>query len=472
MNKRKRMSWENLNPKIINYVVAKGLQHVGTQVGQKVIDAVTGSFTSTQTQTKDSSVMKRGQVQKAYLAGKVKPKTRTSKKLTYRVKKGKYKGKKRSTRLGLQSSGVRYIQEIRWQSKQDTTDKYESIQVGHTSMPTRPVLLVLCRAMIKKLFAKHFRIKDFTDNCTAQPYNLIANDSIYMYFYDDWKTNTGASSGFAIAANDTFENLAVSLYNVLASLILPQTIQNLRFEEMRYVPTTGTQPPIVMPLIGAMFECNIKSALKLQNRTVNSSGNNEADDVDNVPLTGYLYDLKGNNMWNRTNRQGLAAIGTGNEASNDIVLYGYYQASTGAANTLTRGEPVQTASANSAFNRPSEPPKPYEVLNCKKSAKVRVNPGGIKTSVLSQKFKLNFTYLLKLLLEDRNARPEVTQTYNERKGYCRVFHLEKIIGNNTTSVAIGAEVQLDIWARLITKPESKYTGPVQIQTDHGVFPAV
>jgi len=176
-------------------------------------------------------------------------------------------------------------------------------------------------------------------------------------------------------------------------------------------------------------------------------------------------------LWNRTHKSGLTCVGTGGaSASNDVVLYGAFTKSPGTLDAQADGEYVQFDSANNPFNKPSEPPKPYEIFNCKKSIKVRINPGGIKTSVLTQKFKLDFSYVLKLLCEDFNASDLLTQAYNARKGFCRVFHLEKVIGSDLSSVALGVENQYDIWARMITKPQGKYTGAIQIQTDIGVFP--
>lgn len=42
------------------------------------------------------------------------------------------------------------------------------------------------------------------------------------------------------------------------------------------------------------FDIYVKSSLKIQNRTVNTDANNEADDVDNVPLYGKQFEGSGN----------------------------------------------------------------------------------------------------------------------------------------------------------------------------------
>lgn len=444
---------------------------VGSQIGSSIVNNLTGGFTRTGTQSnRTQEVTRRVRGQRAYLAGKVRPKKKTSRKLSYKVRKGKKRGKRMSTRLGLQSYGVHATSELRWTTKTDTADKYESIQVGHNSMPTRPVLINCCRAIVKHLFRKK-RINSFTDVITIDPYNFSVGDVITISYFADYTSNVVSSFDISFAAGQTFENIAVAMFSLLTSSIGGVVMKNLRFLHIQYKPLGGSwNEPIMLDLTGAEFEVSVKSSLKVQNRTINSVGNDEADDVDNVPLTGYLYHMKGNNMWNRSHKAGLKAVGSGATASNDVVLFSAYTKSTGIAAISADGEYVQINNDNSTFNKQSEPPKPYDIFNCTKSSKLRINPGGIKTSVLTQKYKLDFTYLLKLLLDDPNASPDLTQCYNSRKGFCRVMHLEKVIGSDLTSVALGVENQFDIWTRVISKPESKYTGAVQVQTDIGVFP--
>jgi len=467
----------NQNPfisQLVTPLAGAMAKSIGSQIGSSVINALSGGFSSSGTQTQTSNptqqMTRRVRAQSGYLAGKVRPRKRTSKKMSYKVRKGKKRGKTRSTRLGLQSHGVHVTSELRWTTKTDTADKYESIQVGHNSMPTRTVLLCLCRAIIKQLFSKK-QIMSFTDVVTGDPYNLSVGDVIDISYFPNYTSNAMSNATVAVVAGNTWEVIAMKLYTALTETINPTVMKNLRFHKIYYKPQGGSyNEPILKDLVTAQFEVNVKSALKIQNRTINTVGNDEADDVDNVPLTGFLYHLKGNNMWSRSFKSGLSCVGTGASASNDVVLYDSFTKSTGVLDAQADGEYIQTIAANSAFSKPSEPPKPYELFNCIKSTKIRMNPGSIKTSVLTQKYKLDFSYFIKLLLEDFNASTSLTQAYNPRKGFCRVFHLEKVIGSDTTSVSLGVENQFDIWARMITKPQGKYTGAIQIQTDIGVFP--
>lgn len=458
--------FSKMNRIMSSTVITDFAKNVGVQVGKALAKKAYESMTGTQTDSTKRSG-KRANVSQGYLAGKVRPDTKTSKKLVRRVRKNGKK-KKVSTRFGLQSYGIHYVTETRWVSKTDTIDKFESIQVGHTSMPGRVVLLGLCRAMVKQLFKK-FRIKEFTDACTNDPYNLNAGDVIDLVYYDNFTTNTEQVQTYSISAGLTWEAISVGMYTILTENIGPKVLKNTRFFELRYKPQGGSwNQPYSMDLTTAKFEVEIKSALKIQNRTINSAGNDQEDDVDNVPLTGYLYELKGNNMWNRTFKSGLKGIGTGATASNDTVLYETFIKSGPFYSPGADGVAVQYAPTAAPFARPSEPPKPYELYNCMKSSKIRLNPGAIQTSVLNQKYKLDFTYLIKLLLEDFNCSVDLTQAYNPRKGLCRVFHLEKVIGSDVSSVSIGVENQFDLWARMISKPQGKFTNTIQVQEDFGV----
>lgn len=60
--------------------------------------------------------------------------------------------------------------------------------------------------------------------------------------------------------------------------------------------------------------------------------------------------------------------------------------------------------------------------------------------------------------------------YNSKLGYTQVMHLEKVIGAQTSSVSVAAEVQYDIWCAITSKPESKYTNTSAMQIDYGVYP--
>lgn len=412
-----------------------------------------------------------GKTRNAFLAGKVRANRKTSKKL--RV------GKK-STRFGKQVDGVHSTEEHRFTTKIDqaAADRYESIQIGHASMPAKTVMLAVCRAIIKTVLKRVVYIKNFNDgtNDEANGYCIRHNDILRFEYYNNWVTQ-GALSNFTITVGnvDTFEGLAYKLWlqlQTLANGVGDGKITSIRWVQFKYEPVAQlgdekSYPFYAMCIKYLMVDVDIKSQLKVQNRTVNVVGDDDdADDVDNVPLTGMLYKCKGNNVLNRSNRKILNGIGTGTRVNNEVVLF---DGITRSNSVLPAANDAVYGMVDSQFVKPSEPPKPYELVNCISSSKVSINPGGIKTSILTQKFKLPLQTVLDLCCSDAGNVSEAIK-YNAKLGYCQVLHLEKVIGSNASSVSVAAELQYDIWVACTAKRETTYTNTSAMQIDYGVYP--
>lgn len=437
-----------------------------------------GGFSQTNTQTRNRTQENTYRVrgQRAYLGGKIKKLKRVSRKKSYRTKKGK----KMLSRLGMNNLGLHLSEEVRFLSKTDTATKYEAIQVGHTTMPGAQVLMHTARALIKYVFRNQFPIQNFNDICagsTTVPnatYSMCDDDVVKFVYYADWQTNTLNTFSITLGENWRFEDIAIDLVKNLIAIADDGNFDGCRWERVEYRPSTNSKrQPFNVSIKYCTVHCELKSSLKVQNRTINSTGNDTTEDVDNVPLQGFLYHLKGNNLFNKSSRKVLEGVKTGSESvNNEIVLY----------DAITRSDPtyngdlkinVQTPfnpTDYTAFNKPSEPAKPYEIMNCLKAAKVRMNPGSIKTSTVSQKFNLPLVTFLQILCADYAAFVLDSLRYNPKKGLARVMHLEKVIGNPDTSVVIAAEVQYDAWIAVTGKSDEKYTIPVLYQKDIGTFP--
>jgi hypothetical protein len=154
-------------------------------------------------------------------------------------------------------------------------------------------------------------------------------------------------------------------------------------------------------------------------------------------------------------------------ANNDVILF---EGSSKSTPTYAAGSAIFSPGGidQNTFTKPAEPPKPYQIVNCKKSSKVRINPGGIKTSIVTTKTKTGFSYMLGLLCGDNNGASNDAMKYSAKTGFCNVMFLEKVIGSNQSPVAIAAEVQLDIWCAVTSKPVNTSTNSVQLMADYGV----
>lgn len=155
---------------------------------------------------------------------------------------------------------------------------------------------------------------------------------------------------------------------------------------------------VKLNLSDAKFSFIIKSLVKFQNRSVAVLADNEAQDVNNVPLHGKKYSFTGNTMILRgsvTNNMqipnrfdGFAMFGAGT----DQIL--------------------------------QEPPEPYVFESKPKYAKVSVQPGDIKTDVLNYKKVMDMSRFFRFCREQ-----DITGTtgYNPM-GKSNCIALERVIG--------------------------------------------
>ena len=181
------------------------------------------------------NMMRAGRVGTARLAGKVRAKKRNSTKL-------KFKGK--STNFGLQVSGVHSTEEHRFTSKtnQVDADRYESIQIGHTTLPAKVVLLNVSRAMIKHCCLKiGAEIHNFSDGMVLlnKGYAFRNGDIFRWTYYPSWIDSADATSNFiiTIVEGETFESfsrkLAVAL-TTLANGLGTNHLTSIRWHDFEY----------------------------------------------------------------------------------------------------------------------------------------------------------------------------------------------------------------------------------------------
>lgn len=157
------------------------------------------------------------------------------------------------------------------------------------------------------------------------------------------------------------------------------------------------------------FDYQFKSELKIQNVTIPQTNSNEADDVDNVPLVGRSYEF--NNWSPRTNGQNVYPASP-NSPTDWISMVNEYEGV-----TLVRAAQLPTAM--------KEPPPSSIFTNCKKSGKVRLQPGDIKSDWLIGGGTISFENM-NLALEFSNSIPVVNRRV--RIGKNAMIAVEKLIG--------------------------------------------
>jgi hypothetical protein len=162
-------------------------------------------------------------------------------------------------------------------------------------------------------------------------------------------------------------------------------------------------------------------SMKLQNRSLSSTGSANTDTVDANPLQGYLYEFKG----------GCPMFKNLDQASGTLRLNRMFDAQ---AVILAR---AGTMTGPGEVNK--EPPNPRFWSNCIKSAKVKLDPGDVKKHYFSWSTTDSLVEYLKKIgqYNTANAIPQNVLS----PGKCILFALEDMINVNSANlIAVSYEV--------------------------------
>lgn len=289
----------------------------------------------------------------------------------------------------------------------DTTA--QTVWIGHNVAPYKSLWDNVWRMIVKAMLRKiGFTIASFSDSLTGLPgYNIRPGDKfVVRYQKSDTivdKVEHDISAGdtaFTVCA--TFQNNA-NLWNLAYSLTT--------FE---FLPVTSGVAIKRMDFQNVSIYLDLKSSMKIQNRSANRAAA-EADDVDRVPLYGKGYAGIGNGVVMQM-RNNAGAIETKLVADTNT---GYIEA---GPDDVGMFEPID----QSYFK------------GVTKGSKVMLDPGQIKTSVLTYKKTHNINVLKKkLFIDDIDPKPPGLF------GKYAFFGLEKIldpIGDETSKIKLAIEI--------------------------------
>lgn len=283
----------------------------------------------------------------------------------------------------------------------------QSVTFVHGTFVRDQVLEMAWKAVVKKFFEQQkVYIVDWTN--VAEPYN--ATDWRISVSYH--QNGVGLTSTLNMAGTTTYTDIVFWLgqntrpWNDINSNI------ELDYLQVNSQGTTIEYRPFArMNLRRTKIHFEVKSSLKMQNRTINSTGNNESDDVDNVPLIGKIYQFKGTGLV-RPKVTGDSQI--------------YINDSNGYAVAAEIGnyrEPIDGLY--------------YDKI--KRQGKIKLEPGHIKTSVLTQKSTMFLSTLLeKAVAKYTNANPKL------EVGVCRAFSFEKLIDTLNDGNALGINLGIEL----------------------------
>lgn len=285
------------------------------------------------------------------------------------------------------------------------------VYAAHSTMPQRQVAAGVVASMLKKLINLAGQTVKNNDQILVD--GQYYNSEIHL----SYKLKDGAveqTQIFVVTNNvDTLQTVTSAILAWLNSIMQSANLPG-QFLYLRYYVQFGTAVnskllQAELDLTNVSFEIYSKSALKLQNRTVNSDGNNEADDVDNVPIFGKFFEYKTNGTIYRDYgvpaADGASAITT---HPNLGVLAGTLASDVGTGMYL-------------------EVPLPSQFVGCYTHGKAHLDPGEIKTSVITEKITISLQKIMFILFARSNGTGGTGRFEQFWIGKTRLFGFEKMI---------------------------------------------
>jgi len=308
----------------------------------------------------------------------------SSKSLGFLKKGSRKKSFRKKPLMKYAQNGVNFTQEG-WR----TITGVDAVWIGHATYPRNQIFRQVVQSMFYHFLVRSEKIRESTTVDTNIS-SLPQNSTIRIV----WRPAAGATAqneNFLVpVAGVTIRSFTDWFLDIgrpwIGSVSVGQSVQynyEGEFQEIAVHPTTASM--CSMMLNDLICNVYIKSSLKIQNRSKTGTGdvNDETDVVDSVPLYGKSYSGNGTSLRSK-NAFGL----TGQDM--DLVSDQQYGIIIGNESLPGRKEPAQ----------------PRDFINVKNCGKVHIDPGQLKTSVLTQSFKHYFNTFFKQSSQTRNPEPD------------------------------------------------------------------
>lgn len=282
--------------------------------------------------------------------------------------------------------------------------------IAHSTMPQFSVAKLFVKSLLKKLY-NTAGIKIKNEEVPVMP-ALYYNQEVHMLYkakdgavvsVEKW-TVTSASTLLSIT------NDIVAFFTTRADAnTLPTQYLNLRLFTQYGTLVTSLQLLADIDLTHVTFLIKSQSYLKVQNRTINSTGNDTSEDVDNVPIYGKYFDFN----------------------TNGTIFRDYAEPATGGSSAITTqrtfGVLPSTIATDTNSNMYKELPLSSQFIGCKGQGKAHLDPGEIKTSVMHDSVKIGLQKLIAVLWGKPASVTTAGQFQQYWIGKTRLFGFEKMI---------------------------------------------
>lgn len=298
--------------------------------------------------------------------------------------------------------------------------------IGHAA-PVYQIKYCMWWAALRKLLMKaggqvaQLSFQTVLGGAGTSPVGTVTGD-LFVVNLKATESSGVTNVGFTLLAGSTVSDVITFFAETNASL-QTDTVNVLDFTVIPNL-ATNVLGRAVLRLQTCYMKVDWKSDLKLQNRTVTVAADDTVDDVNNAPIYGKTYEGPGLGPVYK------AINGGGSFSAN---------ASTGV---LTF--PIASPTTNNEYSEPLEYQKFEKVT---KIGKAHMDPGQIKTSVLSRTFTASFNYLLTSL------NPQISQlataagnrsNLNGKFSHYRMFGLEKMLDASTAATSTAPSVAYEL----------------------------
>lgn len=294
----------------------------------------------------------------------------------------------------------------------------ESLYIGHTSTPMNTLLRATWVAIFNKLM----------DKASIQPYGsqngitFLATTIISVSYkfegvgitQENYTPGAGSVTGLLFADwamnnarpwNNNANNANIEFYRVLVA------------DYSSY--NANIRSNVEIKLWGTKINYIAKSSLKMQNRT-RTGTSTSTDVIDDVPIYGKSYGGKGYGPTYADPTVGTGSISLTADSGFGVIEYA----------------PIVSE------NGLQEPFDPIELARCRTAGKISIDPGQIKTSVVTDKRSVYFNTLMRMFLPRISLTTAPPKTPGLRVGNYKMYGLEKVMNvDNAVILTLAYECQ-------------------------------
>jgi len=287
------------------------------------------------------------------------------------------------------------------------------LYIGHSTSPQKTLQFAMFLALVKKILA----MQGISVNDVDDSFPKTVGDKIGFLSRDNFQPGTAEVwHVVTLAAGDTIRGVALNLLTQYQG-----KTNQFNFVKCEYTPAANSIYAFKQfNLRNATLKVNIKSVMRMQNRTVNKAGQVNVDDIYAIPLIGKEYGGIGS---------GTTYFGTTNLANSPFIAEDDH------------GLIIKPADAVAL----QEPPPKIAFKPLKYAKNLTIGPAAIKVSSLSDSMTIGVN---KFITKVWNGTTGLITFDMNSYGKFRFFGLEKSIESNVPAegenIAIGYQLQYDV----------------------------